>query len=66
MWRWTQENPNLWSACAFLVGSAVFALAIVHDWQTSYRCFLDGFAALVFLAIGLKQLWRWRQQQLRM
>src|ERR1700748_76345 len=66
MWRWTQENPNLWSACAFLVGSVIFALATVHDWQTSYQYLLDGLVALVFLANGLKQLWRWRQQRLRM
>jgi hypothetical protein len=62
-----RENVILVNAAAGLVGFVVMGIFSLQEWLTDDPRYLkDAGFALLWLTIGLSQLWRWRQRQLRM
>ena len=67
MGKWIRENATLMTASAALVALAIFAIGSFCEWMADDpKSLRDGVFALFYLGLGLANLRRWRQQQLRM
>jgi hypothetical protein len=63
MFRSNTDQPN---CTVLLIGFVMMGFFSLHDWLIDDRKYLiDGAFALAFLAIGLFNLWRWHQRQVR-